>query len=106
MPSVSKNNFRMLCAAVVIGILTLCMLGNFKCFFVVCGFFFFPKLFKTKNLSEIPSECQTVWIQIRPNIFWADLGPNCLQRLSADDNRLPKGWKSKRLTYSNFRIPG
>ena len=25
-------------------------------------------------------ECQTVWIQIRP----PDLGPNCLQRLSAD----------------------
>ena len=27
----------------------------------------------------IPCGCQTVWIQIRP-----DLGPNCLQRLSAD----------------------
>ena len=32
-------------------------------------------------LSGIPPECQTVWIQIvRP-----DMGPNCLQRLSADN---------------------
>ena len=32
--------------------------------------------------------CQTVWIQIRPNVFVGpDLGPNCLQMLSADDKR-------------------
>ena len=32
------------------------------------------------------SECQTVWIQIRADIFVGpDLGPNCLQRLSADN---------------------
>ena len=40
-------------------------------------------LFK-KTLSGILSECQTVWIQIRPDIFGPDLGLNCLQRSSAD----------------------
>ena len=53
-------------------ILTLCMLGNFACFFVVCGFFFKINFFK-KNLTGIPSECQIVWIQIRPEIFLLDL---------------------------------
>ena len=33
--------------------------------------------------SRIPLECQTVWIQIRPD--GPDLGPNCLQMLSVDD---------------------
>ena len=39
-------------------------------FFVVCWYIFFfqIKLFH-KILSEIPSECHTVWIQIRPNIL-------------------------------------
>ena len=36
------------------------MLGNFK-------INFFKK--KKKNLSGIPSECQTVWIQIRPDVL-------------------------------------
>ena len=49
--------------------LTLCMLGNFTCFFVICGFFFFSINFFQKHLSGIPSECQTVWIQIRPDIL-------------------------------------
>ena len=37
-----------------------------------CLWIFFQKLtFSKKNLSGIPSECQTVWIQIRPDICWA-----------------------------------
>ena len=40
-------------------------------------FFFFQK----RLLSGIPSVCQTVCIQIRPDI----LGPNCLQGLAAGD---------------------
>ena len=51
---------------------TLCQPGNFACFFVVCCFFFFfffqNQLFR-KILSGIPSECQKVWIQIRPDIL-------------------------------------
>ena len=30
-------------------------------------------------------QCQMVWIQIRPGNVVPDLGPNCLQRLSADN---------------------
>ena len=37
-------------------------------FFVVCGLFFKLTSLK-KNLSGIPSECQTVWIQISPDIL-------------------------------------
>ena len=47
--------------------LSLCLLGNFACFFVVCSFFQ-SQLFG-KILSGIPLECQTVWIQIRPDIL-------------------------------------
>ena len=46
--------------------LTLCVLSNFECFFVFCGFYF---LLFQKNLSRISSECQTVWIQIRPDLL-------------------------------------
>ena len=42
--------------------LTFCMLGNFHVFL---SFFFKINFFK-KNFQEIPSECQTVWIQTRP----------------------------------------
>ena len=47
---------------------------------------FFEIIFFLKNISGIPSDCQTVWIQICPTIWWPffDLGQNCLQRLSAD----------------------
>ena len=42
-------------------------------------------LFKT-ICSGTLSECQTVWIQIRTDIFVGpDLGSNCLQRLLAED---------------------
>ena len=43
---------------------------------------FFKSTFR-KIISGIPSECQTVWIQIRT--VGPDMGKNCLQRLSADD---------------------
>ena len=47
---------------------------------------FFKSLLFQKNILGISSECQTVWIQIMPDIFVGpDLGPNCLQRLLADD---------------------
>ena len=63
--------------------LTHCILGNFWCFFVVC--WFFSKLTFENILSEIPSECQTVWTLIRPDDFVRpDLGPNCLPRSTAD----------------------
>ena len=50
-----------------ISLLTLCLLGNFAHIFVVCWFFFQNQPF-WKIISQIPSECQTYWIQIRPKI--------------------------------------
>ena len=53
--------------------------------FLVSADSFHSQLFKI-ILSGIPSECQTVWIQIRPDKNVApDLGQNCLQRLVADN---------------------
>ena len=46
-----------------------CTLGNFSYFVVVCWFFFFKINFFEKNLSGVPSDCQTDWIQIRPDIL-------------------------------------
>ena len=66
---------------------TFCPLGNFSCFFLSSADFFKINFF-AKILSAIPSECQTEWIQIRPDVFVRpDLGPICLQRLSADSTR-------------------
>ena len=46
--------------------------------------FFFQNHFFLKISSGIPSVCQIVWIQIRPDFMSGpDLGPNCLQKLSA-----------------------
>ena len=44
------------------------MLGNFVCFLVIFEFFLKINFFK-KNLSGIPLECQTVWIQIRLDVL-------------------------------------
>ena len=41
-----------------------CILGNFSCFLLSAAFFQ-NQLFQ-KILSGIPTECQTVWILIRP----------------------------------------
>ena len=46
--------------------------------------FFFLLFFKPISLVT-PSECQTVWTQIRPDLIGPDLGLKCLQRLSVDD---------------------
>ena len=47
---------------------------------------FFKINFFRKILSGIPSECQTVFDPDQARHFvGSDLGPNCLQRLSADD---------------------
>ena len=47
--------------------LSFCLLGNFASFLSSADFFQ-DKLFG-KNLSGMPSECQTVWILVRPDIL-------------------------------------
>ena len=61
-----------------IACLTLCLLGNFSCL-CCCLLTFFKINFFKKIISGTLSECQTVWIQFGPN-----LGPNCLQKISAE----------------------
>ena len=68
------------------GCLSLCLLGNFSCFFVVCWFF-------SKSIFSKNSFTNTIRVsnsldpdQARQNVG-PDLDPNCLQRLSADDTR-------------------
>ena len=53
--------------AIFFAILTLCMLGNFACFFVAYGFIL--RLNFSKKISGIPSRCQTVWMEIRPDVL-------------------------------------
>ena len=60
---------------------TLCLLGNFSCFFLSSAFFFKINFLK-KFFQEYHSQ---VWIHTRPGVFGPDLIPNCLQRLSVDD---------------------
>ena len=50
-------------------------------FFPKSVFFFAGVVFPI--FLVISEECQAVWIQIMP--VGSDLGPNCLQRLSAGD---------------------
>ena len=47
---------------------------------------FFFKIFFFFKFFQENHQCQTVWTQIRPDMFVGpDLGPNCLQRLSTDN---------------------
>ena len=48
--------------------LSICMLGNCSCFYFRLLTFFKKKFLKI-NHSVPPSECQTVWIQIKPDIL-------------------------------------
>ena len=44
----------------------------------------FSKINFFKKIFQMPSDCQTILIQIRPLLFaWPDLDPNCLQRQAA-----------------------
>ena len=63
-------------------ILTLCILGNFSCLFFVCRIF--SKLTFSKSSFR-----NTIRLS---NALDRDLGPNCLQRLSADDKF--HGWQA------------
>ena len=50
--------------------LTICLLGNFSCFLSSDLLIFFFKInFFEKFFQELPLECQTVWILIRPDIL-------------------------------------
>ena len=59
-------------------------MGNFSCFLSSADFF--PNhLFRKKN-SGIPSVSNSLDPDQSQHFVWPDLGTNCLQRISADDN--------------------
>ena len=57
-------------------------INSFHAFFAGC-WFFQNQLFQ-KILSGIPSQCQTLWIQIRPDVLsgliWVQIDPKCYQQ--------------------------
>ena len=65
--------------------LSICMLGNCSCFYFRLLTFFKIKFLKINHLGP-PSECQTVWIQIKTDILLAFIWVQTVcKRLLADD---------------------
>ena len=63
--------------------LTLCLLGNFSCFFVICWFFSKSTFLKNSFRNTIRVSNSLDPDQAR-HFVGPDLGPNCLQKLSAE----------------------
>ena len=59
------------------------MIGNFSC--VLWSADFFTKSSYQKILSGIPSVSNSLDSDQAQQFVWPNLGPNCLQRLTADD---------------------
>ena len=64
--------------------LTLCMLGNFTAFLVVCRFFVKIYVFK-KFFQECCKHVKQCDLDKVRHFVGLDLGPNCLQRQTADE---------------------
>ena len=65
---IAGRQFTLKYQAIYIG-LTLCLLGSFACCSLSVDFFFKINFFFFQEYIYIPSEFQTVWIQIRPDIL-------------------------------------
>ena len=65
-------------------VLLRCRMGNFSCFFVVCCFFSKSTFSKNSFRNTITVSKSLDPDQAR-HFVGPDLGPNCLQRISADD---------------------
>ena len=78
---------------------SLCMLGNFSCFFVVCRYFstlLFSK-YSFRNNIRVSNSLDSD--QAR-HFVGPDLDPNYLQRLSADDKICSKQGNSNRQVHA------
>ena len=64
---------------------TLCLLGNFSFFFAVCGFFFSKLTFLKNSFRNAIRVSNSLDPDQARHLVGPDPGPNCLQRLSADD---------------------
>ena len=81
--------------------LILCMLGNFPAFFFWLSADFFQNHFFQKILSGIPSECRTVWIQIRPDIL---SGLIWVQTVYKDYQQTELAWKELIVHFIDCRL--
>ena len=73
--------------------LTLCMLGNFTCFFLSSADLCFQNYLLTKRFFQEHYQSVVYWVKtVRKGC--CELGPNCLQRLSADNKSRHKKGKS------------
>ena len=70
--------------------------------FFFCLFFFLIYFFK-KNLSGIPSECQTVWIQIRPDVSSAWSGPKLFAKVISRQQKSPLAGKELNNVENNVK---
>ena len=69
--------------------LTHCPLGNFSCFFVICGLFSKSTFSKNsfKNAIRVSNRLDPDKAQC---LFGPDLCPSCLQKFSADNTRVKR----------------
>ena len=65
--------------------LTLCMLGNISCFLLSSDFFFSKSTLLKNSLMNTIIVSNSLDPDQARRYVWPDLGPNCLQKLSADN---------------------
>ena len=83
--------------------LCICMLGNCLCFFFRLLTFFKIKFLKINHPGP-PSECQTVWIQIKTNILLVFIWVQTVcKRLLAETTKLSTGMQ-RVLTGKYFSV--
>ena len=70
--------------------LSICMLGNCSCFFFRPLTFFKIKFLKINHPGP-PSECQTVWIQIKTDILWSSSGLKLFAKCYCQTTKLSTG---------------
>ena len=63
----------------ILTMLTLCMLGNFAYFFVVCRFFFSKLTFSKNYFGNTIRVSNSLDPDQARHVVGSDLGPNCLQ---------------------------
>ena len=68
-----------------LGVLTLCVLGKFSCFCYRLLTFFSKLTFSKKSFRNAIRLFNGLGLDQDRHFVGPDLGPNCLQRLSADD---------------------
>ena len=81
-------------------ILTLCLQGNFFYDILSSADFFLKSTF-SKRVSRLVSECQTVWVEIRPNVLsgliWVQTVCKGYQQMTLVGKELRK--KERHLSY-------